>query len=139
MCSVWISEQTAIISLYNINWPVFITDCVHCAVRTECLYIYICSVLFVSSPPLYLTQHISKTAHHSNITNASVSSCNIAPCPHQPGQRHVLAHCRHVCKTLFRSLHCTKYLQPRKQSEPALLLASQLSYSFPLTMAVFLA
>ena len=38
MCSVWISEQTAIISLYNINWLVFIiqTQCVYCAVRTGC-------------------------------------------------------------------------------------------------------
>ena len=36
MCFVWISEQTAIISLYNINWPVCITEteCVYCAVRT---------------------------------------------------------------------------------------------------------
>jgi hypothetical protein len=33
---VWISEQTAIISLYNINWLVCITEteCVYCAVRT---------------------------------------------------------------------------------------------------------
>jgi hypothetical protein len=40
MCFVWISEQTAIISLYSINWLVFITEteCVYCAVRTECLY-----------------------------------------------------------------------------------------------------
>jgi hypothetical protein len=30
MCFVWISEQTAIISLYSINWLVFITE-------TECL------------------------------------------------------------------------------------------------------
>ena len=39
MCFMWISEQTAIISLYNINWLVFITEmvCVYCAVRTECL------------------------------------------------------------------------------------------------------
>ena len=29
---VWISEQTAIISLYNINWLVFITECV-CLLR----------------------------------------------------------------------------------------------------------
>ena len=37
MCFVWISEQTAFISLYNINWLVFIpeTKCVYCAVRTE--------------------------------------------------------------------------------------------------------
>ena len=36
MCFVWISEQTAIISLYNINWLVFIaeTECVFCEVRT---------------------------------------------------------------------------------------------------------
>ena len=39
MCFVWISEQTAIISLYNINWLVCITEteCVYCAVRTGCL------------------------------------------------------------------------------------------------------
>jgi len=41
MCFVWISEQTAIISLYSINWLVCIaeTECVYCAVRAECLYI----------------------------------------------------------------------------------------------------
>jgi len=41
MCFVWIWEQTAIISLYSINWLVFITetDCVYCAVRTGYLYI----------------------------------------------------------------------------------------------------
>ena len=41
MCFVWIWEQTAIISLYNINWLVFITETesVYCAVRTGYLYI----------------------------------------------------------------------------------------------------
>jgi hypothetical protein len=41
MCFVWISEQTAIISLYNINWVVCITEteCVYCAVWTGSLYI----------------------------------------------------------------------------------------------------
>jgi hypothetical protein len=39
MCFVWISEQTAIISLYSINWLVFVTEteCVYCAVLAECL------------------------------------------------------------------------------------------------------
>ena len=39
MCFVWISEQTVIISLYNINWLVCITEtqCVYCAVRTGSL------------------------------------------------------------------------------------------------------
>jgi len=55
MCSVWIAEQTAIISLYSINWLDFITEteCVYCAVRTESLYtilrsahtaVFMCSV-----------------------------------------------------------------------------------------------
>jgi len=39
ICFVWISEQTAIISLYSINWLVFITEteCVYCGVRTAYL------------------------------------------------------------------------------------------------------
>ena len=39
MCFVWIWEQTAIISLYRIDWLVFITEteCVYCAVYTEYL------------------------------------------------------------------------------------------------------
>jgi len=39
MCFVWISEQTAIISLYSIDWLVCITKtvCVYCAVRNEAL------------------------------------------------------------------------------------------------------
>ena len=49
MCFVWISEQTAIISLYNFNRLIFITQtqCVYCAVRTGYLYvIQIRSALF---------------------------------------------------------------------------------------------
>ena len=41
MCFVWISEQTAIISLYSINWLVFITE-------TECLLLGTELVLNVS-------------------------------------------------------------------------------------------
>jgi len=39
VCFVWVSEQTAIISLHSINWLVCITEIqsVYCAVRTECL------------------------------------------------------------------------------------------------------
>ena len=40
MCVAWISEQTAIISLYSINVSVFITEAesVYCAVRTGSSY-----------------------------------------------------------------------------------------------------
>jgi hypothetical protein len=36
LCFVWIWEQTAIISLYSINWLVFVTETenVYCAVRS---------------------------------------------------------------------------------------------------------
>ena len=42
MSFVWISEQTAITSLYSINWLIFITKtvCVYCAVRTGSLNFY---------------------------------------------------------------------------------------------------
>jgi hypothetical protein len=41
LCSVWISEITAIISPYNVNWLVFITQTqgIYCAVRTGSLNI----------------------------------------------------------------------------------------------------
>jgi hypothetical protein len=39
MCFVWIWEQTAIISLYNINWLLFITE--ECLLRgTDWVFIY---------------------------------------------------------------------------------------------------
>ena len=42
MCFVWISEQTAIISLYTINWLVFITE-TECLLRgTDWVFIYNC-------------------------------------------------------------------------------------------------
>jgi hypothetical protein len=81
MCFVWIWEQTAIISLYNTNWLVFITEteCVYCAVRTECLNInkfilvskqlmlllcwHSCPVTFYNLPLLFLInsslQHVA--------------------------------------------------------------------------------
>ena len=44
MCFVWIWEQTTIISLYNFNWLVFITetDSVYCAVRAGYWYTLQC-------------------------------------------------------------------------------------------------
>jgi len=54
MCFVLIWEQTAIISLYSINWLIVITEteCVYCAVRTGSLYtilrsahtVYLCAL-----------------------------------------------------------------------------------------------
>ena len=54
ICFVWISEQTAIISLYNINWLVFITETesVYCAVRTGC-----CNIIQPLDDPLKPSGH----------------------------------------------------------------------------------
>jgi len=52
MCFVWISEQTAIIFLYNINWLVCITETesVYCAVRTVLCYLDSSPASYCSSP-----------------------------------------------------------------------------------------
>ena len=82
MCFVWIWEQTAIISLYSINWLVCITEtaCVYCAVRTACLnIIQVVSVFTVATdrtarceraaPPVdvgHTQWHSSTVARHSH-------------------------------------------------------------------------
>ena len=60
MCFVWISDQTAIICVYNINWLVFTrqTESVYCAVRTGSLkvvQINLCNQLSLLSLPLSTT------------------------------------------------------------------------------------
>jgi len=73
-CFVWIWEQTAIISLCNINWLVFITEaeCVYCAVRARSLYIilrsahtvYLC-VLCGSENKQWLFPYITLTGFYN--------------------------------------------------------------------------
>ena len=66
MCFVWIWEQTAIISLYNINWSVCITEteCVYCAVRTGSLYI-IQVILSTCFSAMSFEGDLLRTARHS--------------------------------------------------------------------------
>jgi hypothetical protein len=57
MCFVWISEQTAIISLYSINWLVFITETGIFTVRYELnLYTYLMLILVIKLIPWPLFQ-----------------------------------------------------------------------------------
>ena len=74
MCFVWISEQTAIISLYNINWLVFITQtrCVYCAVRTGCLNGPAVNLILVTSntltvPPYRSCRPYTKSAAQNGL------------------------------------------------------------------------
>jgi len=63
MCFVWIWEQTAIISLYSINWLDFITEtgCVYCEVRTGYWYIKFSPVVTICTSSLTFT--ILRFAH----------------------------------------------------------------------------
>ena len=73
MCFVWISEQTAIISLYNINWLVFITEteCVYCAVRTGCL-----NVIQVDLSLYRLTTRLDASSVLTGLTSGLCVCCN---------------------------------------------------------------
>ena len=79
MCFVWIWEQTAIISLYGINWLVFITEteCLYCAVRTvplyepECMYTHAHTHIYIF--PVNLSFCLYKeTIRHWLRTNTTV-------------------------------------------------------------------
>ena len=63
VCFAWFSEQTAIISIYSINWLLCITEteCVYCAVRTECCII---QVYFRPSDTLSTT-NLTRTSSNS--------------------------------------------------------------------------
>jgi hypothetical protein len=73
MCFVWISEQTVIISLYRINWLVFITEteCVYCSVRTECLYTIAANPKDERAKPVNITVTVffpqNKSASHFSL------------------------------------------------------------------------
>jgi hypothetical protein len=82
MSFMWISEQTAIISLYSINWLVFITETenVYCAVRTGSLNTTQDRIL---GPTLHAQlvpwTHVSPHASHAALPTISKFRHNAAP------------------------------------------------------------
>ena len=68
MCFVWISEQTAMISPYSINWLVFVTETesVYCAARTE--YLHEIQVSFSPHSDLPCQYHSTNIPHSSSST-----------------------------------------------------------------------
>jgi hypothetical protein len=72
-----ISEKTAIISLYNINWMVCITEteCVYCAVRTGSLNVtYFERASFACFPPRSKIAFYYSTHHHW-YTKGDIENC----------------------------------------------------------------
>ena len=70
MCFVWISEQTAIISLYSINWLVFITD-TNCLMRTDQFTTHTLSSLtnLDQNPPHLSPMHKTPHTPNNNLTS----------------------------------------------------------------------
>jgi hypothetical protein len=80
MCSVWISEQTTIISLYNINWLVCVTEteCVYCAVRTVYLYMIRLFVACSSQSRAVLPPVRQSPELHPSVLSDGVSAMHAA-------------------------------------------------------------
>jgi hypothetical protein len=68
MCFAWISEQTAIISLYSINLSVFITEAegVYSAVRTGYLN-QTDTVSFLGEQQCFILNHTENTLWGQNV------------------------------------------------------------------------
>ena len=80
MCFVWIWKQTAIISLYSINWLVCITEteCVYCAVRAGSLYIIQVNLVFKRLNLLLKLSTLRLDSQSSTRTNVSLELCACA-------------------------------------------------------------
>ena len=116
MCFMWIWEQTAIISLYNINWLVFITqtECVYCAVRTGslcvcvCIYIYI-YIFNVILGLKWLCRTLLSTVDH-NLLCTTIYCVPLSAVYHNrllPSQ-HAVTLVERLCKPHLRIRHSTK-------------------------------
>ena len=97
MCFVWISEQTAIISLYDINWLGFITEteCVYCTVRTGSLLI-----THVSPWQYHSTNapYSIKSTYRSNVKRKSAKPWNL---PKIHAVSEIVDHCIEETSNLF--------------------------------------
>jgi hypothetical protein len=80
MCFVWIWEQTAIISLYSINWLVFVTEmvCIYCAVRSAHI-VYRPGTDFSTS--VFPCQYHSTNVPYSAFPSVSFHQCSILSFP----------------------------------------------------------
>jgi hypothetical protein len=76
MCFLWISERTAIISLYSINWLVFITktECIYCAVQTvNIIEVKTCMCKIQTHNKYLLTVHVTIKISHFMKSYATAS------------------------------------------------------------------
>ena len=114
ICFVWISEHTAIISLYNIKWLVFITktESVYCAVTAQSWYVIkvICEInLIFISLICRCQQHFPSELHtRLDKTHGQTQACfrncdvNVRQCDHLAARVHV---CVRLCTVALSDSH----------------------------------
>jgi hypothetical protein len=130
MCFVWIWEQTAIISLYNINWLIFITEteCVYCTVRSGYLNIIAFNSGLYKHSTVYVLNLLQSTIQHEGTQKHS--------------QLHVL--CEKICCTGLHvccnnAREAWRHVPTLRQTGPPIRSQYQLSLSRlqpPLTRAI---
>jgi hypothetical protein len=126
VCFVWISEHTAIISLYSINWMVFITEMerVYCAVRTGSLNATFCphSVFMCF---VWISEHTAIISLHSINWLVFVTVTECVYCAVRAGSLNA-TFCPHIVfmcfvwiseQTAIISLHIIKWLVFITQTE----------------------
>ena len=123
VCFVWIWEQTAIISLYSINWLVCITEmeCVYCAVRTGSLYIIqvMCFVWIWEQTAIISLYNINWLVF---ITETECVYCAV-----RTGSLYVILRSAHTVFICFRldSPHIPKLVRPSDKSSIMLKMSTE--------------
>jgi hypothetical protein len=81
MCFVWISEQTAIISLYSINWLVFVTE-TECLLRGRNWNYYTYLRVTVGRPDVSSNKRLLRLTETVTVINYEVNLLMSPPPPH---------------------------------------------------------
>jgi hypothetical protein len=140
MCFVWISEQTVIFSVHNINWLVCITEteCVYCTVRPESLligYVYVAftclQTVFLCAVFCQLTQatHVSPPPSLKNHWNFKFhfhwsSECKITAlytfkspaghtATHRSTRKRIISPPPHVLRAIYYGMVDVVFIQPK--------------------------
>jgi hypothetical protein len=125
MCFVWISEQTAIISVYNINWLVCITEteCVYCAVRTECIHtVQVNLSLWLCHPQTVTRRSLTaKAPVRSQVSESEICSGQSGNGKDFPLRTTVLSPLSILCQwSTLTFIHISRY-QKDKRAKPGYL------------------
>ena len=117
MCFVWIWEQTTIISLYNINWLVCITEteCVYCAVQTVSLHIILRSAHTVYLCFVWISEQTAIISLHSINWLVFITETECVYCAVWTGSLYIILRSAH---TVYLCVLCGSENKQRLLNDP---------------------